>query len=257
MKSKTDILLKEHEILRAELQTLKHCQLQYFWSSVMATGVILGVGPKLAEGAAVNSQGGAMGATFYVVLFCLAPLAVIIPCWLVFFDKATSITRIVGYYRLLEYKTLTPRDRVFAYVGWENALRLYRNRQVESAPSLGTRLVKYVVSSVQGIVSLSDFQAIHRYWNLTWATFFLLAILCITLAFAVDVHGYAADLRRLLLILVVLAANHTLYLLYHLTKGKLSYDHHERNWRSILASAEAKGYLATFPPKRKSGKRRP
>ena len=118
------ILSKERELLRAEIQTLKHCQIQYFAITITATGVVLGLAEKL--GGSVQKLGIEPGRS----LVYLAPLAIILPCWTIFFDKATTITRIVGYSRVLE-QLLTGQARAknCKYVGWENALREFRKRE--------------------------------------------------------------------------------------------------------------------------------
>jgi hypothetical protein len=52
----------------------------------------------------------------------LYPLCVLLPSWMVFFDKATTIARIVGYYRVIEGLMLN-QLRAASFPGWENALR--------------------------------------------------------------------------------------------------------------------------------------
>ena len=85
--------IKEYAIgeisaLRQDLQDLKRCQLQYFTLTLTGTGAILGLAAIFSE----SFRG----------LALLAPLCVILPNWVIFFDKATTITRIVGYQRALE-----------------------------------------------------------------------------------------------------------------------------------------------------------
>ncbi|HHJ19552.1 MAG TPA: hypothetical protein ENJ84_06950 [Gammaproteobacteria bacterium] len=109
----TEIMLKEKDFLRAELQHLKHCQLKYFSLSITVTGVIFGVGAKLES-------------SFDGAIF-LAPLLVVIPCWWIFFDKAKTISRIVGYYRVLE--ELVNGSECYKYIGWENSLEKFRQHQ--------------------------------------------------------------------------------------------------------------------------------
>ena len=53
----------------------------------------------------------------------LVPLVVLIPCWWGFFDKAKTITRIVGYFRILEQLALVDGggtlDTIDRFLGWE------------------------------------------------------------------------------------------------------------------------------------------
>ena len=103
------ILLHEMDTLRAELQHLKNCQVRYFLFSITMTGTVIALVTKYSAG--------------YTAAY-LAPLVVVIPCWWIFFDKASTITRIVGYYRVLE-KMILSTGRHW-YIGWENALAEFR-----------------------------------------------------------------------------------------------------------------------------------
>jgi hypothetical protein len=113
-----DLALQEQKTLRGELQQLKSCQLQYFTLTVTGTGGILGLSSLRQE---PSMQ----------VLSVIAPLAIILPCWWIFFDKATTITRIIGYYRLLE-RIVVPRGPIpYCFVGYETALAIYRRADDE------------------------------------------------------------------------------------------------------------------------------
>ena len=59
------LLMKERDLLKAELQTLKQCQVQYFAITVTATGIVLGLAEKLGP-----APGGG--------LIYLAPLVIIL-----------------------------------------------------------------------------------------------------------------------------------------------------------------------------------
>jgi len=83
------MLLNEYNALREELRNLKSCQITFLNISITTTGLLIGFLEK--------SVGENTTSTIY-----LAPLVIILPFWLVFFDKATTITRIVGYMRILE-----------------------------------------------------------------------------------------------------------------------------------------------------------
>jgi hypothetical protein len=128
-----ELLQKEKETLRNELIKLKECQVYYFWSSVTATGVILGLGSKMGlEKKVILRVFNILNITFDAnMVHFLAPVLIILPCWLIFFDKATTITRIVGFYRIIEYKLLNIKDVRHEFIGWENSLYLLRYYQRE------------------------------------------------------------------------------------------------------------------------------
>jgi hypothetical protein len=84
-------LREELSFLREELKELKKCQLHYFTLSVGGTGAVFGFLSKFDSGESLKG------------LILLAPLAILVPCWWTFFDKATTITRLVGFTRRVEY----------------------------------------------------------------------------------------------------------------------------------------------------------
>ncbi len=54
----------------------------------------------------------------------MIPLVIILPISCIFFNKAVTVTRIVGYYQLLEDFNLGINEG--KYIGWENSLKRYR-----------------------------------------------------------------------------------------------------------------------------------
>lgn len=117
---KKKVYCKELELLRKELRDLKDCQLKYFTLSITTTGLILGVIARFGPDTTVPD-------IFY--LLPLVPLAIVLPSWFVFFDKAKTITRIVAYYRLLE--SLIIGNISFNFIGWENSVALFRKQECE------------------------------------------------------------------------------------------------------------------------------
>jgi hypothetical protein len=99
---------RELGYLRSDLQSLKICQLQYLTLAITSSGAIFGL--------SVLSDKPSWG------IALLAPLCVVLPTWLIFFDKATTITRIVGYQILLE-EQLISGTVLFDFVGYENSLK--------------------------------------------------------------------------------------------------------------------------------------
>ncbi|MCK6463118.1 MAG: hypothetical protein L6Q29_04880 [Candidatus Pacebacteria bacterium] len=87
---------REHKFLRDELSSLKECQIKFLTFSVTTTGLILGFfgknyipqNPPVLPGSHVSSG-----------LIWLLPLVVLTSSMVDFFDKATTITRVVDYFR--------------------------------------------------------------------------------------------------------------------------------------------------------------
>lgn len=174
-----EIYQRERQILRDELRMLKNCQISYFSLSVTSTGVLFGVAPLLDNGGLVY----------------LAPLVVILPCWRVFFDKATSITRIVGYARVLERGIV---GEPIHYVGWENALSRFRRWQerYEGAwhhfcgPPEPVGRGAWVR---RRLARLGWCRTSHKYWLINFWTFGVLATLCLVLAVVTPLTMPAKD----------------------------------------------------------------
>ncbi|MCF8057247.1 MAG: hypothetical protein K9K37_11500 [Desulfocapsa sp.] len=78
--SEISVLQEEQRILRSELTQLKGCQIQYFTLSITGTAAFFGL-------AAMSSENAILGVAF------LSSLAIILPCWWIFFDKTNTITR--------------------------------------------------------------------------------------------------------------------------------------------------------------------
>lgn len=209
-----NILLQEHGNLRQELHNLKSCQITFFSLAITSTGLLLGLGSHFISERVPAS------------LIFLSPLVIILPCWCIFFDKATTITRIVGYYRVLEQMIIAIDNPAFNYIGWESALAKVRDDPRRSKSAI--------------LFS-------HTYWIITWFTFSALAALCLTISCVT----YYASLQKypiltqqivspsivLAFLLSFIAFSYTSYLAYHLSLGKHSYNHHEQRWREILEVA--------------------
>jgi hypothetical protein len=106
----------EMDVLRKELQGLKDCQIKLLSTAPVVTGFFIGLPQIVAKGAEVNLP---------LPLCALLPLLVLLPAWWTFFDKARTITRIVGYYRVLE-ATVRGDFRPRWFPGWERALEVFR-----------------------------------------------------------------------------------------------------------------------------------
>ena len=117
--------IREISALRQDLQDLKRCQLQYFTLAITGTGAVLGLSVLLDA----NFKGIAL----------LVPLCVILPTWVIFFDKATTITRIVGYQITLE-KQISAKEPVYRCLGYETALAEFRAREKEAEDAVRSQI---------------------------------------------------------------------------------------------------------------------
>jgi len=233
------MILNEKDALRHELRSLKNCQIQYFSISITATGLIIGFGTSLSSDNSTN-------------LLFIGPLLIIIPCWWIFFDKATTITRIVGYFRVLE--EIAVGSSRYRYFGWETALSDFRRRQPRIQPSIiqikrtdeGLRLyssvktdrgtlIKYARRALRIVLIYEK----NRYWICSWYTFFILSLFCFITFVSVSITDIKSSYGLLFMtvivgIILLLSVGFTFGHLYNLIFGKYSYRACEVYWRRIL-----------------------
>ena len=214
-----DSLRQEQALLRSELQHLKQCQLQYFLVSVTATGAITSLNSAVFA-----------GDTKVPPLMYLAPLLIVIPCWWTFFDKATTITRLVGYLRVLERALQHPA--VARYCGYEEALSMFRRREdALRASSTSSR----DPGQVWRVLTL---RTRYRYWMVNWYTFFVLSMVCCLLPLAFGVSWSARSDPRVLVVwmavLVVAVSGYSLArVLFSLVSGERSFDAVAEFWKQV------------------------
>jgi hypothetical protein len=207
------ILLHEMDTLRQELRHLKDCQVRYFLLSITAAASAIGLGIKL-------------DANSYSSQLFLVPLIIILPCWWTFFDKATSITRIVGYYRILEQMVL--HEGKHHFFGWETSLSKFRSFQ-ESNSSGAAPQKNHAV--FKNSIALLRMNTSHKYWVLNWYTFFTLSILSLVLSV---ISGSEPYLQFLAFFLITLSAVANFRTVIELVFGQLSFSAHEKTWENIL-----------------------
>lgn len=231
-----ELIKTEQSLLRAELQELKRCQLQYFTTSVAGTGIIFGLLDKLGNG---NE------------MFFLAPLMILLPCWWTFFDKATTITRLVGYSVYLEQQITAKFPK---YVGYGNALKEFRRREDERKTlltrhrrdrrwkSFASHPVKFVRHRLRcswralwNTLKLVTLRTRHRYWVINWYTYFGLALVCCSipiLKFRIYPLPFRIEKTPLwaALGMTILSSIYTLNVVYHLTRGRYSYERVSSFW---------------------------
>lgn len=207
---------QERVALREELHHLKNCQVTFLTSSVAATGVLLGIATTLSSKEPIG-------------FFFLFPLVVLIPSWWIFFDKATTITRIVGYCRILEGLIL---GYYYAdnFIGWENALREFRKRQATVKCNRANGPPKAWRSVLAEILLL---RTGFRYWIFSYWTFLTLSGLCVVVS-AVPLNSTWFVVGPMPVILFLISVVWNARVLWHLIGGRYSYDHNERVWKKIL-----------------------
>jgi hypothetical protein len=218
--------------LRQELQELKRCQLHYFTLSISGTAAILGFAGSINTKELVGPS-------------LLAPLVIIIPCWWIFFDKATTITRIVGYVRILENLLAGGARLDLIYPGYEEALTLYR--EYEDDLRRGGR--RYIVeastgraSSVSHVREWFDLIALrtrHRYWMVNFYTFAGLAALCCASGWWLPSVPRPDERFRYVSVgfgvfVTLVSVIYSIIVVHQLTFGKRSYASSAIFWRETL-----------------------
>jgi hypothetical protein len=213
--SQAQLYEEERKALREELYSLKNCQITFLTTSITATGLISGLAASIAP---EPYQG-------FAFFF---PLIVLLPSWWIFFDKATTITRVVGYYRILESLIL---DRCVAenFIGWENSLGLFRQMQKEG--KLRQPKDKVKVGFLDWMNEMIFYKTTHRYWITAYYTFFALSGVCVLIGFFLTSNIW---IGLFLSILFIISAIWNARMVWFLIHKKYSYDWNEDFWRQIL-----------------------
>lgn len=167
-----DIYTTEHEILKDDLFHLKDCQIKFIAFAVTSTGLLLSFIAKEDPSS----------------IFYLIPLIILLPAWCVFSDKAVTLTRILGYYTILE-GLLVDRYTVSRFLGWERALGEFRTNYekkyrplIEASFEPWNKLSLLDRSRFFLQVILIRRKAKPNYWHLVYSIFFWLSCICILLS---------------------------------------------------------------------------
>jgi hypothetical protein len=153
---------------------------------------------------------------------------VLIPSWWIFFDKATTITRVVGYYRILESLILN-QCVAENYIGWENSLRLSRKRKKEGNLNPPPDIKK--VAFPDWIKEMIFFKTGHRYWIIAYYTFFALSALCTGIGLFYITNFW---IELFLIINFIISAIWNARMVWFLIHKKYSYNWNEDYWIQIL-----------------------
>lgn len=221
---------QEMHMLREELLSLKHCQITFLTFSVTATGILLGFGTLL----------GSSSHTVLSVVF-LFPLVFLVPAWWIFFDKATTITRIVGYYRILEKLVLDRQYSVSNFTGWENSLREFRLLQGQD--KLACPINQRCVCFSPRLCDIFRLKTGHRYWLICYIIFFTLSLLCVvvSLTLAIAFHNWVfLGIAIFTSMIFTASAYSNLRMVHKLIHGHSQYNCNECYWEQILGVPESK-----------------
>jgi hypothetical protein len=242
------IIESELRNLREELRDLKGYQFKLLSLAATITGFLLSLTRLRLESGVAAAPGS---------LLYLLPLIVILPSWCIFFDKARTITRIVGYYRIAEQKLRqsqepTPQE----FPGWENSLASFRQLrgkiEKEIAATRKTSLRKRL-SHLRATILLIESQ---RYWVLTYYTFLALAVVCLSIplqshALTHALHPKSWDSEGVFLgaaiVLVTVTGVFNGVILARLIWGQHSYDNLALIWKGVLGEQASIGGPTAIP----------
>jgi hypothetical protein len=235
-----EIAKNELVTLRQELNHLKNCQMTVLTASFTSTGVIFGL-MRLNPDEPVNP------------IAYLLPLVVILPSFWIFLDKARTITRIVGYYRILE--EIVSHIHIPTYfLGWENSLENFRNSWRDHHQTLKKTKKQSIMKSVINVCKVAIPGSPHGYWTIAYYTFSSLSALCIILAIITlqnpinmpeaNSHGMKGLIVlpswlewRIIYIaslFVAISLYRNFVLICRLTFGRYTYDNNYQIWKNIL-----------------------
>lgn len=221
-----DFCYKEYSALREELNDIKKAQLGFITFSVTATGILLGIGWR------ENS-------TLPLSAAYLFPLIILLPFWHLFFDKATTITRIVGYQKVLEKIIINPAS-VRNFTGWENALVIFRGRQQQKIlqKKKDKRFLETYKISFKERISLLTYLTSVRYWLICYLVFLFLSWLCISMSIFYFLHqpfnGILLFIISGLALLTVFSSWWNGKLFCYLARGRYSSRINEFLWKQII-----------------------
>ena len=175
----------------------------------------------------------------------LTALLIVCPVWSIWFLKASSITRVAGYLRVLEDIIAGRTGDKYNYIGWENSYFIYRRSLLKSHKilrDLRPKLEYLIIDSFESLLAagklIRDFEKPYQYNILTWTSYFFIAFTCFLIALW---WGWNSDASLMKALFVLPAIGFVFTFLY--TAGvlsALSIDRsrsmatRERLWRYLL-----------------------
>lgn len=170
------LMSSEYEVLQKLLEETRKCQTTYFWSSLTTSGILMTLGVRLMKNSSDIEK---------LCIPSMAILLVICPVWCIWFDKASSITRITAYLRVLE--DIIHEKKQYIYIGWENSYAIFRyflmdwynNPENKDTITIGSRILCTFRYCYDGIKICLRFKQPHQYDILNWLGFFSVSTICI------------------------------------------------------------------------------
>ena len=206
----------EYKEIKSDLRDLKSCQRQYFFLSISGAGAILALARYVEE---------------YAGFPMLAALLFVLPCWKMFFDKASSVTRTSGYIAYLESQMASESP---VFVGYEKAVIEFRRRD-----DLGE--FKSVPNDEQ---DNRPTRSRYGYWMINFITYLSVCIACLisAAAWAIGKESWADGANKhvfwwsfavcaaaFMIVLISTSADY-----WALRRGKHSYKAMKTNWGQVL-----------------------
>lgn len=176
----------EYGTLREYLEELRKCQTTFYWSSIGAIGVMLAIAVR------ISSQG-ITEIIFSLFVSSLVALLVVCPIWCVWFEKASSVTRVTSYLRILEDIISGRKKDQYRYIGWENSYYVYRRSAIAYAQFLRERKIDgqkrsftQLRTGLESVFKLrsfiNNFEPTYQYNILTWCSYFFISLACVIIA---------------------------------------------------------------------------
>jgi hypothetical protein len=203
---------------------------------VTTTGLILGF---FGKNYTLQNSNFLPGTNVSSGLIWLLPLVVLLPAWWIFFDKATTITRVVGYFRILEKLILwkvetNNRNTRVNFVGWESSLAIFRRE--ESA--IYKEIYKKPENATENTKKSRPFffKRINHYWVMIYCIFLFLSLICLVIALFNITWGNLYHIMVIIFagVIIVFSIVCNILTLWRLCEGKYSYNSNEKIWERIL-----------------------
>ncbi len=206
----------EYREIKRDLRDLKACQRQYFFLSISGAAAILALARYVED---------------YAGFPMLAALLFVLPCWKMFFDKASSVTRTSGYIAYLESQMATGSP---VFVGYEKAVIEFRRRDDSG----------YFKGLQTSDLDKKPSRWRYGYWMINYWTYVLVCVACLTsaAAWALTEAPWTRDGTKavfwwfyagsILAFLAILQSTTRDY--WILKRGKYSYLSMQRNWQQVL-----------------------
>lgn len=205
-KSFVHLMKLEAELLRNEIDSLKNAQSRFILITVSIITLMFTVFTILPQNKSTfnysSSDISTQYSSFFIPIMWLLPLLLISPFSRMFYDKAIAITRMSGYYNVLEESM----HEDFNHLGWERSRQLLRSSNLTSDSEITNFIQDYDIPNLEKykpwksisvfdklIYFLSlfggDFFSKNRpktfYWRYAYMIFFLISLFSVFVSFYV------------------------------------------------------------------------